>query len=53
VSNGKELPTFRTRVVRLEGKAFQEISDCLQTMLFSDMAVTNVISRHRVNIPGD
>lgn len=42
MSNGEELPTFRTRVVSLKGKAFQEISDCLQTMFFSEMLVTNV-----------
>jgi len=42
VSTGKELLTFRTRVVLLKSKTFQEVSDGLQTMLFSEMPVTNV-----------
>jgi len=40
VSTGKMLPTFRTRVLRLNSKAFQEISDCLQTIVSVDMALT-------------
>jgi hypothetical protein len=43
VSTGKELLTLRTRVVSLKGKAFQEISDCSETVPFSEMAVTNVL----------
>jgi hypothetical protein len=41
VSTGKQLSTFRTRALCLKSKTFQEISGCLETLLFSEIPVTN------------